>query len=329
MRMINFLATRLAIFAGSLLLACASAGSFAQEFPSRPITVIWPYSPGSTTDGFLRLAAAQVSKTLGQSVTIESRSGALGRLGLNALPSAPKDGHLIVAVSTGELVTHGLADAAMRLEPRKDYLPVAGLFNTYLIIIANPSMPFRDLKGLIAYAKTNPGKLNFSSGSTGGPAHLILEFLKMQTGVDIVYVAYRGSVQSSMAVASGEVQLNASDTNTSKSLLDSGRVVGIAAVSPERMKPLPSVPTLAEAGLPGFSSETFIGLIAPAGTPPAAVARLNSAFVAAIRSPAIAERIEGAGYIVAGNSPDQFYNQIKAAEESLGLVVRKMSLKFD
>ena len=326
---IPLLARRIAMLAAPILLAGANTGSFGQEFPTRPISIIWPYSSGSTTDTFLRLVAAQASKTLGQAVTIESRSGALGRLGLNALPSAPKDGHFLVGVSTGELVTHGLADAALRLEPRKDYVPVIGLFNNYLLLIANPSLPVRDLKGLIAYAKANPGKLNFSSGATGGPAHLTLEFLKMQTGVDIVYVAYRGSLQSTMAVASGEVQLNASDSNSAKSLIDSGKAVGIASISPERMKTLPSLPTMAEGGVPGFSSETFIGFIAPAGTPSAVVATLNSAFSAAIRNPAVAARVEAAGYVVTGNTPDQFYNQIKGAEESLGPVVRKMGLKFD
>ena len=328
MMVLSNLFRRLLTVVASMFLAGVCSSSFGQEFPTRPISIIWPYSSGSTTDTFLRLAAAQASKTLGQAVTIESRSGALGRLGLNALPTAPKDGHFLVGVSTGELVTLGLADAAMRLEARKDYMPVIGLFNNYLMLIAHPSLPVRDLKALIAYAKANPGKLNFSSGSTGGPAHLTLEFLKMQTGVDIVYVAYRGSVQSTMALATGEVQLNVSDSNSAKSLIDTGKAVGIAAVSPERMRTLPNLPTMAEGGLPGFSSETFIGFIAPAGTPPAVVATLNKAFASAIHEPSVAAKVEAAGYIVTGNTPDQFYAQIKAAEEGLAPVVRKMGLKF-
>ena len=329
MRMNSGLLRRLAVSTITLLIAGASTGSYAQQFPTRTISIIWPYSSGSTTDTFLRLTAAEASKTLGQAVTIENRSGAIGRLGLNALPAAPKDGHLLVGVSTGELVTHGLADAALRLEPRKDYLPVIGLFNNYLMLIAHPSLPVRDLKALIAYARANPGKLNFSSGATGGPAHLTLEFLKMQTGVDIVYVAYRGSVQSTTALATGEVQLNVSDSNSAKTLIDNGKAVGIAAVSPERMRTLPNLPTMAEGGLPGFSTETFIGFIAPAGTPGAVIATLNSAFAGAIRNPAVLARVEAAGYVVTGNTPDQFYAQIKAAEESLGPVVRKMKLKFE
>ena len=329
MGMISTPARRLAMTVATLLVAVGGTSSYGQQFPTRPISIIWPYSSGSTTDTFLRLTAAEAAKTLGQAVTIESRSGAIGRLGLNALPSAPKDGHFLVGVSTGELVTHGLADAALRLEPRKDYVPVIGLFNNYLMLIAHPSLPARDLKGLIAYAKANPGKLNFSSGATGGPAHLTLEFLKMQTGVDIVYVAYRGSVQSTTALATGEVQLNVSDSNSAKSLIDTGKAIGIAAVSPERMRTLPNLPTMAEGGLPGFSTETFIGFIAPAGTPSAVIATLNSAFAGAIRSPAVAARVEAAGYVVTGNTPDQFYGQIKAAEDSLGPVVRKMKLKFE
>ncbi len=313
----------------SLLIACASTSAIGQTFPDRTISIIWPYSAGSTTDGFLRLVAAEASKSLGQTVIIENRSGALGRLALNAIKTSKNDGYTLAGVSTGELVTQSLASARLRMEPRKDYVPVVGLFNVYLLLIAHPSMPFRDLNGLIAHAKANPGKLNFSSGSTGGPAHLTLEFLKMKTGVDIVYVAYRGSAQSTRALAGGEVQLNVSDTNTSKNLIESGKAIGIAAVSPERLKPVPSLPTMAESGMPGFSSETFIGIVAPAGTPAAIVSRLNQAIAAAVRTSVVQERIEKVGYVVTGGSPDDFYDQIKSAENTLGPVVRKIGLKFE
>ena len=276
------LLTRAAFAAITSLAAGIPLHGLAQGYPSRPVTLVYPYSAGSGPDTIVRTIASAASSTLGQAMVVENRPGAAGRNGLNALKTARNDGYFIVAVTSVEGVVQGLANPEFALEPYKDYAPITLAFETPMVLAANPSVPFRDLKGLIAYAKASPGKLNVGTSGAGGSVLLAIEILNAVGGIDLVPVHYKGVAPAVAATLAGDVQLTFSG-GTVKPHTDAGKLVSIVTTGDRRWSLFPAAPTLIESGI-NFQSAPWIAMIAPAGTAPDVTGKLNQAFVGAMKT---------------------------------------------
>jgi len=300
----------------------------AQTYPSRPVTVIYPYPAGSTTEGAWRSVAQEASKTLGQSVIFENRVGAGGKIGVESMTRSPKDGHTVGVINSAVAIYLPLMDATFRIEPGKDYTPISAGFETYYVLLAHPSVPFRDVKGLIAYARANPGKLNMASSGNGTGGHLSVELLKMVVGIHAVHVPYKGEAPAMTDLLGGQVQAFFGAGNA-KPFIESGKLIGLATSGPQRWAPFPSLPTFAEEGLADVSASTWLGLAGPAGIPDAAVAKLNQAVTVAMQAPEVRRKLDEFGLVVRGGTPQEFSALIRADLDRWGKVVRAGNIRLE
>lgn len=299
-----------------------------QSYPDRPIRLIWPYSGGTGGDAAWRAAAEAAGRVLGQPIVLENRPGSAGRNGINALKTAAKDGYLLAGGTTGEVVIQGVAEPELRLEPLVDYAPVSLLLESNLVLGAHPSVPFRDIKALIQYAKSNPGKLNAGHGGFGTATHIAISMLAAASNIDIVMVPFKGAGPSTTAVLANVVQLTFNSAGV-KALIESGKMVGLATAGEKRWKLFPTIPTMVESGIPA-TSVLWHGLLAPAGTPETVVVKLQAAFAAGMKAPEVAEKLEkGLGLDVVGSTQEAFAARIKSDTAALAPVIRKLNLKFN
>ena len=290
MRMFSgrLLSTVIGAAAGLSLSAAGSLGqtspSSAGAWPDKPVKMIVPFAAGGGTDWIARLVAKHLSDRLKQSVFIENRAGANGIVGLGMLKTADADGYTIAAASDGPLITnHALYKERLSYDSLRDFAPVAMMIKFPAVLAVNPSVPARTTKELIAYVKSKPGVLNYSSGGVGNYGHLALELFMQATGVKMVHVPYGGTGPATQAVIAGDVQLIYNNVQSTLQAIEAKHVVGIAVGEPQRLKDLPDLPAIAE-DVPGFEMAAWTGLIAPAGTPPDIVARLAGETEAVLRS---------------------------------------------
>jgi tripartite-type tricarboxylate transporter receptor subunit TctC len=312
------------IFVHSML-ALFAANAPAQSYPSRQITFVAPYAIGSLTDTLQRVAVIEASKILGQTIVYESRPGANNRLSLTAIRNAPADGYTLAGVLDGLIVLQPLVDPAFKLQPVQDYMPVAVQIESALAFISSAARPYRDIDGLRAFAKANPGKLNMAVG-IGGSSHVFAERIRAAMGIDFAIIGYKGSAQSYIDLAAGRIDLVLA---TDKSLVESGKLVALATTGRERWSSLPKVPTLTEAGVP-VAGTLWLSVIAHKNTPPEIVARLNSAFSAAVRTPEFIKKIEGTGYAaMPAMAPDAIVAYIKSEMAAMEPVIRQAGIKLE
>lgn len=315
--------TRRAVAAG--LLAALSSLAQGQAFPSRPVTYIYPFPPGGPSEIPLRAAAAEAANLLGQPVVFENRPGANSRLSVLAMRNAPADGHLVAAVIDGLLTSQPLMDPDFRFLPGRDYAPVVLHVEATLRLMGPPKLPFRDMRGLVAHARANPGKLNVAV-TIGSSSHIIAERIREAAGIDLTMVGYKGSSQSYVDVMAGRVDLV---VGSDKALVDSGKLVAFATTGRERWSGLPNVPTLMESGIP-MSASLWYGAIVHPNTPPEIVARLNGVFNAAVRTPAFAKKLETSAFTaMPALNPEGVAGFIKAEMAALEPVIRKAGIKMD
>lgn len=315
--------------AAILVATAAWTGSAtAQTFPNRAITFIYPYAAGSAPDAAWRALALEAGKVLGQTVIYENRVGAGGRIGFDGIMRAAKDGYTIGVVNNGLTVTQPLADPTLKVEPGKDYAPIIRTIDIYQVLVAHPSMPFRDLRGMIAYAKANPGKLNYSSGGAGNQSHVGTERLKAQAGIEMMHIPYKGEGPAVTDLIAGQVQVSM-PSGSAKPFVDSGKLVALATTGPTRWHLFPNLPTLSEAGLPGLTSVTWMGVVAPAGTPPDVVAKLNAAFNTALKSPEIRSKLQGYGFEVVGSSAAEFDTLIRNDLQVWAPIIKNAGIKLN
>ena len=272
--------------AGSAALGAGEAS--AQSYPVRPIRVLVGFAPGGPADVMARLIGQRLYASLGQPIVVENRPGAGGTIAARAVAESDPDGYTLLLGNTSTLVISPLMYKNVGYDPLKAFAPIAQLGTTSDILVVNPRFPATTLKELIDYAKANPGKLNFSSPGIGTPPQLIGEMLKLRAGIDIVHVPYKSGGQSIQAVIAGEVQFTFENPAVALPLVQAGTVRALAVTSAMRHPQAPAVPTLIEGGLPGFVSVSFTGVAARAGTPPAIVAKLNSAINESLQSPDVA-----------------------------------------
>ena len=305
-----------------------SANALGQAFPNRPVNFIMPIQPGSSTETLIRLVAQEAGKVIGQPVVIENRLGAGGKIAMNALRGARKDGYTIGMSYNGLLVNQVSADASFKFLPGQDYLPVFLIHEAYLLMVGNPGAPFRDLQGLIAYARSNPGKLSVSGSSRGSNSHLTWEFLKLMTGIDVVVVNYQGEAPAVIDTLNGGVSAMVGSV-TLKTHIDSGKLTGIATTGSQRDRIFTTLPTMHEAGLTGFNVSGWYGIIVPPEMPPELVARWQQVFAAAFRSAEVTNMIREQGVVPLGQGADVFAERIRADLQRVGPMIQKAGIKLE
>ena len=307
-------------------LTLAPALACAQAYPSRPVKLVVPLAPGGTGDTLARAIGDEMAKELGQPFVIENKPGAGGLVGTELVANAPADGYTLVMVSPSHTINPMLHAGKKTYDPIKGFETITVAANTHQLIVAHPSVPAKSLKELIDYAKKNPGKLNYGSAGTGSATHLNTELFKTMAGVDIVHVPYKGSTQARQDVLSGQVQLAMDGLLPLQPLIKEGRLVPIALTSSKRAQSNPEIPTIGEL-VPGYASDTWYGILAPAGTPKDVVAKLHASAVRALNSPALKERFRTLGAETVGNSPEEFRSMLLKEQQTWARVMKDAGVK--
>jgi len=277
----------------------------AQPYPDKPIKMIVPFPPGGPIDTMGRLVAQNLSAVLGQQVVIDNRPGAGSTIGTKAVATADPDGYTLLFGSSGSLAVAPALYASFDVDPRKAFAPVATVALLPHVLVTAPSLPVRTVAELVAYAKANPGKLNYGAG-LGTPPHLLSTLFKAKAGIDIVYVPYKGSAASITDLLGGQTHLTIDGLTGLYPLIRDDKVRTLAVARPTRWPALPDVPTLKESGFPDFVIDAWTGVVAPVGTPPAIIARLNAAINNGLDSAETKANLEKFSAIAKPGSPQEF-----------------------
>jgi len=311
-----------------LLFACAAASAAAQ-YPDRAVRCIVPQAPGSATDTVARILASEMAKALGQPVVVENRPGGALTIGIDAVAKAAPDGYTIGVGPIGALAITRHMVAKLPYDIERDLQPIALVSRGHLLLAVSPSSPIRSVRELIEYAHKNPGKLTNASSSNGSPGHVAGELFKTMTGTEIVHVPYKGGAMAINDLIAGHVQLMWESLNSIAPYARSGKVRALAVSGPRRSPGFPDLPTIAEAGVPGYEASTWSGIIAPAGLPQPIIAKLNGAVNEAIHSPIFTERFAMIGDEPAGGTPQDFAETIRKDSARWGEVVRRSGARID
>jgi tripartite-type tricarboxylate transporter receptor subunit TctC len=317
-----------AFWLASWITACLAA-SGAADYPNRPVRFIVPQAPGSAADTGARIIAAELSKYLGQQVVVDNRPGGALLLGLELTAKAPPDGYTIGYGMIGAMAISPNVVPKPPLDVQRDLAPIVQMTTGQLLLAAGQSTSFKSVRDVVAYAKQNPGKLNYASSGNGTPGHVSFELFKAMTGTQIVHVPYKGGAAGIADLMAGQVQLMLESTNSITPHVRAGRVRGLATTGPKRVAALPELPTVAEAGVPGYEATTWSGIVAPARLPKPLITRLNAEFNKVAESPAYRERVAPIGAEAAGGTPEQFRDLIRSEHAKWGDIVRRSGAKID
>ena len=316
--------------AGALFAAVLTPSlAFAQTYPDKPVRVIVPVPAGGTPDVIARMVAPGLSSLLGQQLVIDNRGGAGGLIGAELAAKALPDGYTLFFSSPGSLTILPHLQKHVNYDTLRDFLPVSLVSIGPFLLITHPSVPVKTVKELVALAKVEPGKLNYASAGNGAANHLAMELFKSMAGVNIVHVPYKGAPQAITDLIGGSVNLMFNSIPPVLQHIKAGRLRLIAVSSTKRSPQLPDVPTVSEAGVPGYESITWFGLLAPAKTPPAIVARLHRDLVKVVRAPDLKAQFEIQGYDAVGGSPAEFAAFIRAESEKYAKVIKLSGAKVD
>jgi tripartite-type tricarboxylate transporter receptor subunit TctC len=303
------------------------ASAAAQSWPQKPLRYIVPFPPGAFNDTLARTLAADLPKALGQPVIVENRPGGNTIIGTEIAAKSPPDGYTLYGAALPFSVIQSLYKTSF--DVTKDFAPITLAGVTPNLLVANPGVPFSDVKGLIAYAKANPGKLNYASTGNGTSNHLSFELFKAMTGVNVVHVAYKGSAPAVTDLLAGQVQVMFDNTPNVLPHVKAGKLKGIAVSSKARSQFAPDLPTVDEAGVPGYDVSVWFGVLTVAGTPPEIVKRLNTEMVKILTSPEVKERISRSGVDVVAGTPEHFNGFLKAEVARWAKVINEAGIKAD
>ena len=315
------------MLAGGLLTPLTAAAQTA--FPSKPITIIVPFAAGGTTDILARVVGQALSTELGQPVVIENRAGAGGNIGAQAAARSPADGHTLFMGTVGTHAINASLYKKLPFDPIKDFAPLTRVANVPNLLVANPAQPYKTVGELIAYAKANPGKINFGSSGSGSSIHLSGELFNALAKVDMVHVPYKGSAPAVTDLLGNQIAIMFDNMPSAIQHVRSGKLRALAVTTAKRSPELPNVPTIAEAGVPGYEATSWFGLFAPAGTPAAVVTRLNTAIVKILASADVKKKITEQGGEVYSEKPEQFAAFIQKEAVKWGKVVRDSGASLD
>ena len=326
----SFLQTTLATFATAALALAAGSALAADAYPSKPIKLIVPFPPGGPTDVMGRVVAKLLGDKLKQTVVVENKPGAGGNLGTDAVAKAPADGYTLALTAVSSLAIAPALYPKLPYNVATDLTPIARVGITKGAIVAHPSVPFNDLKGLVAYAKANPGKLAYGSSGVGTANHLAGEMLASVAGIELVHVPYKGTAPLVQDLLGGQLPMSIeSSLSSAGPNVKEGRLKAIAIISGTRSPLLPSVPTVAEQGYPGFDVAVWFGLVGPGKLPPDIVTVLNQALVEGLKTPEVAERFARIGAEPAPDTPAEFGAYIRAEQQRWAKVVRDAKVTLE
>ena len=287
------------------LLACAPAFAAAQNYPSGPVRVVVPFPPGGGTDIFARAMAQKLNEAWGVPVIVENRGGANGTIGSAYVAKSTPDGQTALVVPSGFAVNPSIYPK-LPFDTAKDFAPVSVLAEGPLVLSLHPSFPPRTVKDFVAFLKARPGAINYGSSGNGSPPHLATELFKLLAGVQINHIPYKGAGPAAIDLFAGQIPIYFMNALQVTQYVRTGKVRALGVTTAKRFPPLPEVPTIAEAGVPGYAMSNWYGLLVPAATPRANVTKLHAEIVRILNLPDIKERLTSQGAILVGNSPEEF-----------------------
>jgi tripartite-type tricarboxylate transporter receptor subunit TctC len=315
-------------FCLALAAFCVSFSTLGQDFPNRPVHVVVPYTPGTGADILARLLGPRLGERWKVAVVAENKPGATGNIGAEFVAKAPPDGHTLLFVATSFGTTPAL-QKTLPYDPVKSFEPVALIATSGLVVVVNPQVPARSMKELIELTKRQPGKMHYSSPGNGGPQHLAMELVKLETGMNIVHVPYKAAAGALTDVVGGHVDATVAAVQTAHPHVQSGKLRALAVMSAERSPAYPDVPTMKEQGLADLEVETWYGAFVPAGTPGQIVEKLNSDVNAALRDAQVRDAIEKQGMTPVGGTPQRMGELLKKELPRWSRVVGAAGIKAD
>ena len=314
----------------SLLGVSAAPVLAADAYPSRPITLVVPYSAGGATDVIGRVLAQNLQEALGQPVIVDNRAGAGGNIGAQAVARAPADGYtLLMGALTSHSIIATLERDKIKYNLEKDFAPISIVGTVPLVFVVNPSVPAKTLKELIAYAKSKPGEVTFGSSGAGAPQRMGAELFQRRAGLQLLHVPYKGSGPAMTDLVGGQVLMMVETVPASLPFIKSGKLRALAVTTPQRISMLPDVPTAAEAGLPDFEVSSMFGVLAPANTPKPIIDRLNSELVKILQKPDVKEKLLQQGAIATSTTPEQAAKRIHEEIAMWAKVIQDANIKAD
>ena len=300
----------------------------AADFPANPIRFLVGVAPGGGTDFMARLVGQKLNEAWGQPVVVDNRIGATGLIAMELLAKAAPDGYTLIVFNVGHMMSAHLA-RKVAFDPVKDFASVSLMANGTSMLGIHPSIPAKTVREFIAFAKSRPGKINYASGGYGGIQHLATELLKLEAGIDLVHVPYKGSGPGTLALLSGQVQVFLTNMLALAPLLKSGKVIGLAVTGEKRVSAAPDVPTFAEAGFPSVNVSLWQGMFAPAGTPSAIVDKLSKTIAASLKTPEVTRLLATQGAEPAGLTPAEFGRFVQHERERWLKVVREAKITIN
>ena len=310
-----------------VLLAAASVPALAQTYPSRPIRLIVPSTPGGSVDTLARTVAPKLSEKWGQQVVVDNRAGAGGAIAAELVAKSPPDGYTLIMATVSSAATNVSLRKNLPYNPVTDFAPVTLVATQNLMLVIHPSVPAKNVKELIALAKKQPGQLSFASAGNGTGGHLSGELFKLLAGIDLLHIPYKGVAPALVDVVAGQVSMTFASLLSGQPHYKSGRLQALAVTGAKRSAAVPELPTMQEAGVKGYESSTWYGVLAPAGTPAEVVTKLNGEIVSILKQPEIHDRLSREGADPVGNTPQQFGAFIKSEIEKWGKVIRAAGIK--
>jgi len=312
-----------------LALAIAPIAHAQDDYPNRTVRIIVPFAPGGSTDVVARILADKLGTELKQSFVVENRAGAGGNIGADVVAKASPDGYTLLMGTTGVLAINKYLYKEMAFDPERDLVPVSYTSLITNILVVNPQVPAKTVSELVALARAKPGVLTFASSGAGSSTHLSAELFKSMAGVDILHVPYKGSSQAITDLMGGQVTMLFDNAPSSIPFVEQGKLRALAVTSTKRLPNLPDVPTLDEAGVKGYESLSWSGIMAPAGTPKRVIDKLNAAIDKILRDPDVKQRFASLGVDPVGGPPEAFSRHIRAESEKWARVVKTANITLN
>jgi tripartite-type tricarboxylate transporter receptor subunit TctC len=305
------------------------AAGFAQSYPTKPIRMMVPFPAGGGSDTLGRVVGVKLSERLGQQIVVENRPGAAGSIGADIVARAPADGYTLLLGSTSELVQYPNVNPKVPYDPLRAFAPITLVGTIPLVLVVHPSLPVKTVKDLIALAKSRPGEINFGSAGLGATTHLAVELFIALTGVKMTHVPYKGSPQAVTDLVAGNVQLGIPTMPAALPFIKAGRVRALGVSTAKRASNLPDVPTLDEAGVKGYDTALWTGILAPAGTPREIISRLNAEITQVLTLSDVKEGFDRQGAVAQATTPEEFAAFIKADYAKWAKVVKQANIRID
>ena len=326
-RLFQWVSFGLMAFLGSLL----SLSAFAQaaDYPAKPIKIVVTFPPGGSADAIIRILSTRINDKMGQPLVIDNRPGAGGNIGLSVVAKAAPDGYVLGVGAAGGLTANSSLYPQMPFDVAKDFQPITMLAAIPFVLVGHPSVPADNMQQLIAYAKSQPGKVSIGHGGNGTAMHLSTALFTQMSDLKMIEVPYRGSGPAAMDTLSGQIQLSITDLAAALPHIKAGKLKAFAVTSPKRLNNLPEVPTLSESGLTGYDSTGWFGLVAPAGTPAAIVQKLHTEFTAALNDEAIKTQMRQSGMEPVATSMEGLDAYIKSETQKWAKVIRQANIKLN